>query len=201
MNMLRVALVATVLLLTGCSGMRLVDSDVQAMSTLPAGSGALAGAHYRFERLPSQVEQPQFPQIEALAEAALARAGLVRDDTGAHYSVQVGARVESFYSDPWGRPIGDPWWPGGYGHLMYGRGFGWGMGFGTSFPPSTSYRREVSLILRDLRNGQLVYETRAAHDGPWHDTNNVLAAMFDAALKDFPHPPAGVRRVNIEIPR
>jgi len=187
-------------LLTGCSGLRVVDSDVQAIATLPAGAGTLAGARYRFERLPSQAAQAQFPRLEALAEAALARAGLVRDDAGARYSVQLGARVESFYADPWGRPLADPWWPGGYGHLMAGS-YGWGMGFGYRYPPSTSYRREVSLLLRELRTGQVVYETHATHDGPWSDTDNVLAAMFDAALKDFPQPPPGVRRVNVEIPR
>jgi hypothetical protein len=82
---------------------------------------------------------------------------------------------------------------------MIGSGGMWGLGF--NFPPPTMYRREVSLLMRDLKSAQVVYETRAVHDGPWHDTDNVLAAMFDAALKDFPHPPAGTRRVNVEIPR
>jgi hypothetical protein len=68
------------------------------------------------------------------------------------------------------------------------------------FPPSTSYRYEVSLLLRDLRNGQVVYETRAVHFGPWLDTRNILPVMFQAALKDFPNPPAGGRKINIEIP-
>lgn len=187
-------------LLAGCSGMRLVDSDVQAISTLPVGSSSLAGAHYRVERLPSQTTQQAYPRIEALAEAALARAGLVRDEAGAKYSVQVGVRVESFLIDRWGYPWADPWWPGSYGHMTYGSGppF-WGLGM--RYPPSTAYKREVSLILRELRSGQVVYETHAVHDGPWHDSDPVLGAMFDAALRDFPHPPVGVRRVNVEIPR
>lgn len=200
MKRLLAAWVVMLSLLAGCGGMRLVDSDVQAISTLPAGSTALAEARYRFERLPSQTTQAQFPRLQALAEAALARAGLVRDDSGAKYSVQIGARVESFLVDPWGYPWRDPWWPGSYGHAMIGSGAPmWG--FGMRYPPSTAYKREVSLILRELRSGQVVYETHAVHDGPWHDTDPVLAAMFDAALKDFPHPPAGVRRVKVEIPR
>lgn len=187
-------------LLAGCSGMRLVDSDVQAINSAPGGAASLAGAHYRFERLPSQATQKQYPRIEALAEAALARAGLVRDEAGAKLSVQVGARVESFLVDRWGSPWADPWWPGSYGHVMMGSGAPF-WGFGMRYPPSTSYKREVSLILRELRSGQVVYETHAVHDGPWHDSEPVLGAMFDAALKDFPQPPAGVRRVDIEIPR
>jgi len=46
-----------------------------------------------------------------------------------------------------------------------------------------------------------VFETRATHDGPWADSAQILPAMLAAALQGFPHPPAGVRRVDIEIPR
>ena len=92
----------------------------------------------------------------------------------------------------------------GFGSIMIGGGSGgsmMGLGMGMRFPPTTSYRHELSLILRDLRNSQVVYETRAVHDGPWSDTVNLLPALLDAALRDFPNPPPGPRKINIEIPR
>jgi hypothetical protein len=84
-----------------------------------------------------------------------------------------------------------------------GRGIGpnVGLGMGMRFPPPTHYRREVSLIMRDLKSGQVVYETRATHDGPWSDSEQLFATLFQAAMAQFPNPPAGLRRVNIEIPR
>lgn len=203
MRTLFATLTLVLALLTGCAGVRLVDSEVQAISTLPAGSTALAGARYRFERLPSQATQPQVQRVESLAAAALARVGLVRDDSGAQYSVLLGVRVNSYLADDWGHPVTDPWWPGawpGHGRIMLGSG-GAMFGFGMHYPPSTGYSREVSLLLRDLRSGQVIYETRAVNSSTWYDTDKVLAAMFEAALKDFPNPPAGVRKVNIEIPR
>jgi len=47
----------------------------------------------------------------------------------------------------------------------------------------------------------VVFETRATHDGPWADSAQILPAMLQAALQGFPAPPAGMRRVNMEIPR
>jgi hypothetical protein len=63
------------------------------------------------------------------------------------------------------------------------------------------YLREVSLVLRDARSHAVLYETRTTHDGIWADARAVLPAMLAAALQGFPVPPAGPRRVNIEIPR
>ena len=63
------------------------------------------------------------------------------------------------------------------------------------------YKREVSVIIRHAASGRVVYETRAAHDGRWNSSNPLWTAMLDAALRDFPAPPAGPRQVNIELPR
>lgn len=187
-------------LLTGCSSVRLVDSQVQAMATLPAGGTIAKGAHYRFERLPSQADQPRSEQVEAMAQAALSQVGLVRDEAAPRYSVLLGTRMQSYLSDPWGRPIGAPGSP--YGSIMIGAGSGGGMfGWGMRMPPSTLYHYEVSLVLRDLPSGQLVYETRATHDGIWADSTRLFPVLFEAALRDFPNPPPGVHQVNIEIPR
>jgi hypothetical protein len=97
-------------------------------------------------------------------------------------------------TDPWGRPA--------YGvglNSYWGRGIG--LNWNMRFPPPNPYQYEVSLVMRDLRSGQVVYETQAAHSGPWSDGERIVPALMSAALKDFPNPPAKARQVNIEIPR
>ncbi len=191
-------------LLTGCASMRLVDSDVVSVAAVPPGM-SLQGAKYRFERLPSQVHNPETGLAEQQAQAAMTAVGLVRDDAAASLSVMVGFNGTQYLADPWGRPIGPGWAP--YGSVAIGTGIGGGfgshigLGMGMRFPPPTHYRREVSLIIRDLKSGQVVYETRASHAGPWSDSVPIFSTLFQAALANFPNPPAGLRRVNIEVPR
>jgi hypothetical protein len=191
-------------LLTGCASIRLIDSDVVSVAAVPPGM-RLQGATYRFERLPSQVHNPEAGLAEQQAQAAMSAVGLVRDDALATLSVLVGISGTQYPADPWGQPIGPGWTP--YGSIAIGSGLGGvfgshvGLGMGMRFPPPTHYRREVSLILRDLKSGQVVYETRASHAGPWRDSAPIFATLFQAALSNFPNPPAGARRVNIELPR
>jgi hypothetical protein len=190
--------------LTGCASMRLIDSDVVSVAAVPAGMN-LQGAKYRFERLPSQVHNPEAGLAEQQAQAAMAAVGLVRDDAAASLSVMVGFSGTQYLADAWGRPLGPGWTP--YGSIAIGSGFGGGfgshigLGMGMRFPPPTHYRREVSVVMRDLKSGQVVYETRASHAGPWSDSVPIFATLFQAALANFPNPPAGPRRVNIELPR
>ncbi|PUE45730.1 hypothetical protein [Limnohabitans sp. 2KL-51] len=199
------ALVAMALpFLTGCASMRLIDSDVVSVAAVPAGMN-LQGAKYRFERLPSQVHNPEAGLAEQQAQLAMTAVGLVRDDAGASLSVMLGFSGSQYPADPWGRPLGPGWTP--FGSIAFGSGFVGGLGshvglgMGMRFPPPTHYRREVSVIMRDLKSGQVVYETRASHAGPWSDSVPIFATLFQAALANFPNPPAGPRRVNIEVPR
>ncbi|MCB8748180.1 DUF4136 domain-containing protein [Rhodoferax sp. U2-2l] len=188
------ALLLTVFLLTGCTGMRLVDSQVNSF----APSSVPAGSRYRFERLPSQQANPEAQaRLEAMAEQALAKVGLRRDDPVARYSVQVSAIQRAQYIALDRPALG---WNLGW---MFGHG-GVSVGGGGLFPgldARTNYWREVGLIIRERATLAVVFESRATHDGPWSDSDAVLPAMLDAALQGFPNPPAGVRRVNIEIPR
>ncbi len=184
------------LLLAGCSGLRLVESQVQALPA--AGVTIEPEGRYRFERLPSQQTQAATEATEAMAEAELKKVGLLRDDAAARYSVQLSTRVQSYRVDDWGRPYGGSRIGGS---LMIGSGGYYGAGIGMRFPPPAQYRHEVTLLLRDLRSGQIVYETSALHEGPWSDSANILPAVLAAALRDFPRPPAGPRRVSVEIPR
>jgi len=63
------------------------------------------------------------------------------------------------------------------------------------------YVREVSILIRDLQTGQVVYQTKATHDGPWSDHANILRTMISAALQGFPSPSTVKRRVDIPISR
>jgi len=183
-------------LLTGCASMRVIDSDVVSQAAAPAAT--LQSAKYRFERLPSQVNNPEAGLAEQQAQAALTAVGLERDDAQAQISVLVSFAGTQYLNDPWGRSGGSP-----FGNVFIGQGHRpqVGLGLGMRFPPTTQYRREVSLLMRDLKTGLVVYETRASHDGPWRDSGPVFATLFQAALAQFPNPPAGLRRVNIELPR
>lgn len=178
---------ASYALLSGCASTYLLDNNVQSFSGLPA---LPANTAYRFERLPSQAHPGQ-AQLEALADPALHRVGLRRDDASPRYSVQVTARMQRVLS-PWAEPWG---WGGGFAFGGPHSGH-WG-----PFPRMESpwYQREVAVIVREIADNRVVYESRASNDGPWLDTNTVLPAMFDAALQGFPNAPAGPRKVNIQL--
>ena len=202
MRWIRVSLLCAALALTGCASQRVVDSDVQSYSHLRA---LPSPPTYRFERLPSQQAQgpsgAQPSAIEAAAAQALAKVGMRFDGLAPAYRVQVYARTDREISPDWY----DPW--GGWGSWGgWGGGLGWGGrgfygGLSMRFPPSTLYRHEVGLILRDAVSGNVAYETHAVHEGYWNDQAALFGALFDAALSGFPLPPQGPRRVNIEIAR
>jgi hypothetical protein len=186
------------LVLTGCSGMRIVDSDVRAFAT---GQGVSVPASYRFERLPSQQAQGEAQaQLEAVVQAELAKVGMQRDDITPQYSVAITLRVARDPRAPWDDP---PHWGGMLHHSVVITPNGTVLHYpiATVQFDSPYYRREVHLLVRRLSDGQLVFESRANHDGRWHDDEAVVPAMVEAALRGFPHPPQGVRRVIIEIPR
>ncbi|NMM78458.1 hypothetical protein B2J88_46225 [Rhodococcus sp. SRB_17] len=192
MKWIRWPLLCAALALAGCASQRLVDSDVQSFSRLAA---LPATPTYRFERLPSQqVQDAQQSAIEAQATQAMSKVGLRFDATAPFYRAQVYARTERQLSPDWY----DPGW--GWGGLGWG-GRGFYGGLSMRFPPSTLYRREVGLVLREAASGNVAYETHAVHEGLWSDDPAVFGAMFDAALSGFPLPPPGPRRINVEIPR
>ena len=188
---------ASLLLLSGCAGTYLLDNQVQSFSQLPA---LPAQPTFRFERMLSQQGDPAQQVLEAMADPALYRVGLRRDDAAPHFSVQVGARVEQVLS-PYYDPYWGPWgWGGGGWNIGFGGPHG-AIGFGGPWPRADSYwfRREVSVVIRELPANRIVYETRASSDGPILDNRAVLPAMFDAAMQGFPNPPPGPRQVNIQL--
>jgi len=187
---------AATIVLSGCASTYTLDNQVQSFSQLAA---VPTQPSYRFERSLSQQADPAQQALEGLADPALFKAGFRRDDAAPRYSVQVSASTVRSLS-----PYGDPWGPWGWG--------GWGVGFGRRhfgasiggpWPGSDPYwfHREVSVVVRELASTRVVYETHAVSDGPWLDNRMVLPAMFDAAMQGFPTPPAGPRRVDVQVGR
>jgi hypothetical protein len=187
-------LIATVSL-AGCASLNSLTSEVSSYSQWPADRKP---GSYAFERLPSQQTRPQQQQVlEDSARPALEAAGFTpaADASASEYIVALGARVsatEQYYDDPF-------WWRGGlYSHRFSRPWPYYGIGFGI---PSTTYEREVALLIRDRRSGQPLYETRASNDGGSPSIQSLLPAMFEAAMKDFPAGSVTPRQVTIELGR
>lgn len=191
---------ALLLALGGCATPRMIDSDVQSFT---AAVPAVRPALVRFERLPSQGDSVAQDQLEALAAQALAKVGLtpaplvsgaIRGTAAAaptaRYAVQVTVQVSALQSPYVGSVGGSTWWR--HGDRRWS-------GFGLELQPSW-YRHAVRLLLRESATGQVVYETTASFDGPWSDSGNLLPVILDAALQGYPNPPAGPRKVTIELP-
>lgn len=195
-----------------------------ASATTATSTATTAKTTYRFERLPSQQADTQRrDQQESIAQAALDKLGLQRvgDAPGspaARYSVQMTLsmqRTDGLDWDGWGLPLagpygapyGAPWLGGAFISIGVGSRHRHGGAYadgiflpsGYGYYPQPYFVREVFLVLRDVAKNQVVYETRARHEGRWADSAAVLPAMLDAALQGFPTPPAGTRRVTVEI--
>jgi hypothetical protein len=180
----RLFLLCTVALLAACASAP-PQATVQVFTVPPQ---LPAGTTYRYERLLSQAAQPLQAELEAAADAMLARAGLQRNDTAARLSLQLAAMQEPVY--PWG-------WGGGpavsLGIGAGGRGGGVGIGFG--FPiggGAAPASQHVDVLLRDASSGQVVFQSQASASAGLSP-----AALVQAALRDFPSAPAGVRLVPV----
>jgi hypothetical protein len=62
------------------------------------------------------------------------------------------------------------------------------------------YQHSVHLVLRRVDNARVAFESSAVFDGPWSDSANIVPVLLQAALRDYPQPPVGPRKVVIELP-
>ena len=178
--------------LAGCAAFNTLTCDVSSYGQWPAGRSP---GTYAFERLPSQqAHEAEQQQLEDAARGALETAGFTAasDPAAADVTVQIGARITRYERSPWDDPF---WIHGAYWYHPW-HGPGWGLGATYSSP---QYDREVALLLRDRKSGAPLYETRASSEGGYSSTPEILAAMFAAALKDFPTPALSPRRVTIPL--
>ena len=188
--------------LTGCAFThRDIETRVETFSKL---QGISLPSTYRLERLPSQVQQPNFASVEQAAEQSLARVGLTRSAIAsqARWVAQISANAYQ------GRAQ-HPAYDGFYGpHFGFGIGLGnGGWGFGGGFggiswmdAPPMVYYRGVKLVLSDPTTQQVVYETTAEYDDIRPYDLVIWTVLFDAALRDFPAPTAGTRQLQMPIP-
>ncbi|MBA4176934.1 MAG: DUF4136 domain-containing protein [Leptothrix sp. (in: Bacteria)] len=190
------AVLAGVTVLAGCSTMRSVSSDISSFGEWPAGR---APGSYAFERLPSQQAQPEATsRLEAAAATGLARAGFKPAAAGQSPDVlvQVGARDSRYVVQPWNDAL---WWRGGFGYWRYGPWGSphWGLSGYYDLP---RYESQVALLIRDRASGKPLYETRAATESNTRADERTLAALFEAALMDFPQLGINPRRVVVDLP-
>ena len=183
--------------LAGCATVRRVDADVNSFGSWPE---ARTPSTFAFERLPSQQAHPeQQDELEGAALPALETAGFRPAPAGTPADALVQVAARTLREDRgYGYPYGDPFLRGG---LFYGsrwRAGGLGLGYGWGGP--TLYLTEVSMLIRDSRTKQVLYETRASHQGLWGDVA-IRAALFEAAMKDFPRQAVSPRRITVDIPR
>ena len=181
--------------LAGCAGLSTLSSEVASYGEWPQGHAA---GTYAFERLPSQQARAQQQDaLEAAARPALEAAGFKPAPAGSEPQVlvQVGARVTLADRSPWDDPL---WWRGSFGYWRYGPwpGPSWRLGLRMDSP---RYDREVAVLLRDRATGKPVYESRASNDGYSMGNAALLAAMFAAALKDFPATGLNPRTVVVPL--
>ena len=207
-RLISVVALAGAALLAGCAGINAVDTSVATFGAWPAD---VAPGTYAFDRLPSQQANPQRQQsLENAAAQALAVAGFRPAAEGSAPSVmiQIGARTERFEQAPWD----DPFWWGGPRRFGYSGWVGpgpwgpWGpygfrRGIWAPYPPQPDiYLHEVALLIRDAGTGKALYETRASTDGYSSGGDRLLAAMFDASLKDFPRTNDKAHNVRVMLP-
>ncbi len=185
------------LVLGGCAALTSVSSEVSSFGEWPADRKP---GTYAFERLPSQqARAAETEQLEAAARNALAKAGFrpVAAGQEPEVLVQVGARVgRSDYYSPWADPI---WWRGSFGYYRHGPWIGPRWGLGLHYEPQR-YEREIAVLIRDRASGKPLYESRASNESISSSAGNeTLAAMFDAALMDFPRLGMNPRRVVVPL--
>lgn len=156
------------------------------------GAQLSPGSTYRHERLPSHATRPDLPLLEGVADAALARAGLRRVDANARLAIQVTVSQDAVaYAPAWGLP----WMSVGIGGGSWGGG---GVGVGLSFPigGTTVYpSQRVDVLLRELASGQVVFQSQAGGN-----SGASAAMLLEAALRDFPNAPPGMRLVPLPGP-
>ena len=199
-RLLAVAAVAAATLLGSCAALDTVTSEVATYGDWPAGRPP---GRYAFERLPSQqARSARQAELEAAAARGLEAAGFAAaaDPAQADVIVQIGARISRTELSPWDDPL---WWRWGAGYWRSPAWRPWRGGYYANLHSpwySTRYERSVALLLRDRASGTPLYEAHAQNDGATAGDAALLAAMFEAALKDFPATAAANPR-QVSVPR
>ncbi|MDT9000601.1 DUF4136 domain-containing protein [Paucibacter sp. APW11] len=185
---------ALITLISACSGPYSISADVSSFGSWPADRKA---GSFAFERMPSQQQDgARQAELEAQAQAALEKAGfkLASDAKSADVLVSLGVRVSPQDRSPWDDPL---WWRwhGNYGHWRYGtRG-------NAMLWTEKRYDREAAILLRDRASSEPLYEARASNDGMTMGNKELVGALFEAALSEFPKIQPEPHRVVVQVAR
>jgi hypothetical protein len=182
--------------LAGCAALNTVSADLSTWGEWPA---ARAPGTYAFDRLPSQqARAAEAESLEQAARPALERAGFTPAAEGStpDVLVQVAARTTQTASDLWRDPL---WWRGGYavGHRPW-IGPTWRVD--PFFFDNRRYERQVALLLRDAATGKPLYEARVASEGSTMGGSDLITALFQGTLIDFPRNGPNPRTVTVTLP-
>jgi hypothetical protein len=199
-----------VILLTGCASINAIDSDISTYSQWPAHQ---APKSYFFERLPSQQNQNKVQdRLEAAAKPSLETAGFqaAADAQSAQVMVQLFIRTtpiepprvvypRHYHQRPW--PYTRPYirydhWHHPFDPMWHAKS----PFFDDEFPsPPPRLIREVVLIMRERKSQQTVYEAHATTQAYGATSDKLLAALFKAALIDFPNEGVNPRSVSVML--
>ena len=178
------------LALAGCGTPRLIDSSVRSFNTANAELPLEGPFSFRFERLPSQQADAQSQdRLEEIALPVLAQKGLVPDALAARFTLELRMAADAITQAD---PFHAHWGFGSMGSGLWAQPMPMGL-------QATRYRYTVHLLLRDVANKTVVFESTATHEGPWSDRAAVLPAVLLAAVQDFPHGSDKPRRVLIDL--
>ena len=197
--------IAAAAALAACSGPYTIAAEVNTYGNWPTDRVA---SSYAFERLPSQQTSKRQGELEDLARAAMEKAGFkpATDAKTADILVNLGARVSATERAPWDDPL---WWRwhGGAGYwrggLYGGYGFGavpWRLRSDGPFY-DRRFEREVAVLMRDRVSNEPIYEAHASNDGSTTGDSALVAALFSAALSDFPKSQPEAHRVTVQTER
>ncbi|MFN9747066.1 MAG: DUF4136 domain-containing protein, partial [Betaproteobacteria bacterium] len=184
-------------LLGGGAGLTTLPAEGSSFGEGPAGRSPGSSAFARLPPPPARAAETE--ALEASARGALARAGFSPVAAGGtpDVLVQVGTRVGRS-EPPWADPF---WWRGGFGAWRYNPWAGPRWGYSAQFDLSARFEREVALLIRDRASGKPLFEARASHESVSSTASApTLAAMFAAALTDFPKLGLNPRRVSVPMP-
>lgn len=195
---------AALLSLTGCAALNTVSADAQTFGSWPASRQP---GSYAFERLPSQQrDEAGQAALENAARGAMTKAGFTEsaDPKTADVVVSLGARVTRTGYAAWDDPM---WWRwnGSYFSWRYGPAWRpyysrWGYAYPMDPMMERRYDREVALLIRDRKTNEPLYEARASNDGFTEGGDELIGALFEISMTDFPQTRPDPHRVSVQLP-
>ena len=183
------------LVLSGCAGMRQIDSQVRSFK---GSAGPIpAGAEVQVERLPSQ-QGAEFEPIQQALEQALRTNGLKPvADHAAPWVLQTQWKVRAVEpprSLSPQHPFGTSMWLG-----SGGSGASFVFHFPAVEPVWSAF--DLDLVLRQRASQAVAFEAHASHQGPWNDIPQLASTLVNAAFQHYPQGKPNLHTVIEEIAR